>query len=102
MMIRSGLYQHYKGQFYQVIGLSRHSETMEELVVYQSLHGDFGLWVRPLSLFTGNVQIDSQEIKRFKFIRETFSHAPAELHGTRELTSSLPEGGEDVNAIPLG
>ena len=84
-MIQPGLYQHYKGQFYQVIGLSRHSETMEELVVYQSLHGDFGLRVRPLALFTGNVEIDSQQIQRFKFVREIFSHAPAELRSASEI-----------------
>ena len=74
-----GIYQHYKGNFYQVIGLSRHSETMEELVVYQSLYGDFGLWVRPIAIFTGKVEINSEEVPRFKFIRETLSVAPAVL-----------------------
>ncbi len=82
-MIRPGIYQHYKGNLYQVIGLSRHSENMEELVVYQSLYGDFGLWVRPLDIFTGTVVINSVEVPRFKFVRETLLHAPAELRGER-------------------
>lgn len=84
-MIQTGIYQHYKGNLYQVMGLSRHSETMEELVVYQSLYGDFGLWVRPIAIFTGKVEVNTQEVPRFKFIRETLSQAPAELRGTKKI-----------------
>jgi hypothetical protein len=51
-MLKPGLYQHYRGNLYQVIGLSRHSETLEELVVYQALYGNYGLWVRPFKMFT--------------------------------------------------
>lgn len=72
-MIRLGIYQHYKGNRYQVIGLSRHSETLEEFVVYQALYGDYGLWVRPLALFTGTLEDGTP---RFQFIQETHTSAP--------------------------
>ena len=46
-MIQAGVYRHYKGNTYQVIGIAKHSETEEDLVVYRALYGAFGLWVRP-------------------------------------------------------
>ena len=50
--IRPGRYRHFKGNEYQVLGIARHSETLEELVVYRALYGDGGLWVRPASMWT--------------------------------------------------
>lgn len=50
MLIKLGLYRHYKGNLYQVIGLARHSETLEFLVVYQALYGSYGIWVRPFEI----------------------------------------------------
>jgi len=50
-MIEPGLYRHYKGNDYEVIGVATHSETEEALVVYRALYGEFGLWVRPLAMF---------------------------------------------------
>ena len=75
--IQLGLYQHYKGNHYQVIGLARHSETLEPLVVYQAFYGDYRLWVRPLELFMGTVVQDSKEIPRFKFVGALLSQLPA-------------------------
>jgi len=49
---RPGLYRHYKGNDYRVLGLARHSETLEPLVVYEALYGERGLWVRPAAMFT--------------------------------------------------
>ncbi len=72
-----GLYQHYSGSFYNVIGLCRHSETLEESVVYQALYGDYGLWVRPLKLFLETVEIDGQTVPRFKFIKTVFGQVPS-------------------------
>ena len=72
-----GLYQHYKGNYYNVIGLCRHSETLEECVVYQALYGDYGLWVRPLPIFLSSVEVEGQNIPRFKFIHTTFGQFPA-------------------------
>lgn len=71
--LKLGKYQHYKGKSYKVIGVARHSETLEELVVYQALHDskEFGrkaLWVRPKSMFLGTVNIEGKEVPRFKYI----------------------------------
>lgn len=66
--IQTGVYRHYKGKNYQVIGLARHSETREELVVYRTLYGGCSLWVRPLAMFFEQVLVDGQHRARFEFI----------------------------------
>ena len=66
--MRPGRYRHYKGKDYQVIGLARHSETEEPLVVYRTLYGDFDLWVRPLAMFNEQVEVDGEAYPRFTFI----------------------------------
>ena len=68
MSLQPGLYRHYKGQQYRVIGIARHSETEEELVVYQALYGEYGLWVRPLSMFAETVQVNGEQIARFALV----------------------------------
>lgn len=68
MKIKIGKYQHFKGNFYNVISVTRCSETLEEFVVYQALYGDFGLWVRPLKMFIENIDSNGKVIPRFKFI----------------------------------
>jgi hypothetical protein len=75
--IEIGLYQHYKGQHYQVLGLARHSETLEPMVVYQALYADYRLWVRPLAMFHEKVLWNNEEIPRFKFINKTVTALPA-------------------------
>ncbi len=65
--ISPGRYRHYKGNHYDVIGVARHSETEEELVVYRPRYGDRGLWVRPLAMFTETVVVDGVEVPRFAF-----------------------------------
>lgn len=62
----AGIYRHYKGNRYRVIGVSRHSETQENLVVYQCLYGDYSLWVRPVDMFFESVTIDGEQIPRFE------------------------------------
>lgn len=73
--IQKGLYEHYKGKHYEVIGLARHSETVEELVVYKALYptdyGEESLWVRPSAMFMETVVVNGREAPRFKFIRKT-------------------------------
>ena len=73
--VKPGRYQHYKGKFYQVIGVAHHSETLEELVVYRALYkteyGVNALWVRPKTMFMENVIIDGKEFPRFKLVEES-------------------------------
>ena len=66
-----GIYRHYKGKEYQVIAVARHSETEEELVVYRLMYGDFSYWVRPLSMFTENIELDGVIIPRFQWLKAT-------------------------------
>ena len=63
--IQPGRYRHFKGNEYQVLGIARHSETLEELVVYRALYGDGGLWVRPASMWTETVERDGRVQPRF-------------------------------------
>ena len=69
MTVKSGLYQHYKGNKYQVIDVATHSETEEKLVVYRPMYGDMALWVRPLAMFVESVEIDGKAMPRFKFLQ---------------------------------
>ena len=66
--LRPGRYRHYKGAEYQVLGTARHSETEQPLVVYRALYGEFGLWVRPLAMFTESVTVDGVDRPRFEFV----------------------------------
>ena len=68
--LQTGLYRHYKGNDYQVIGTAGHTETEERLVVYRALYGEHGLWVRPLSMFIEQVEVEGVLTPRFKFIHE--------------------------------
>ncbi|MDR5859806.1 DUF1653 domain-containing protein [Halomonas eurihalina] len=60
-----GIYRHYKGALYEVIGVAHHSETEEPLVAYRALYGDYGLWVRPLSMFMEEVVMQGEPLPRF-------------------------------------
>ncbi|AXK40329.1 DUF1653 domain-containing protein [Crenobacter cavernae] len=65
----AGIYRHYKGNLYEVVGLAHHSETEEPLVVYRALYGEFGLWVRPAAMFDESVIIDGQHLPRFALVK---------------------------------
>ena len=67
-IVKIGRYRHYKGKEYTVIGVARHSETEEELVVYRKEYDDHGLWVRPLAMFLENVQVGGQLVPRFQYL----------------------------------
>lgn len=69
-MIKNGTYRHYKGRLYRVLGVARHSETEEELVVYQQLYGERGLWVRPAAMFSENVEVGGKPVPRFEYVGE--------------------------------
>ena len=70
MSLRVGVYRHYKGQEYRLIGVARHTETEEELVFYTPLYNDSGLWVRPLTMFIELIERDGESVPRFGFVRE--------------------------------
>lgn len=68
--IPSGRYRHYKGNEYEVIGIARHSETEEEMVVYRKLYGDHSLWVRPFGMFVEKVPVDGVMVPRFERVAD--------------------------------
>jgi len=67
-ILKLGRYKHYKGNEYEVIGVAKHSETLEDLVAYRALSGNHNLWARPLKIFTEEVEIDGKKVPRFKYI----------------------------------
>ena len=68
--IRPGIWRHFKGNRYQVIGVAKHSETLETMVVYRALYGEGGLWVRPASMWLETVERDGKTFQRFVFEQE--------------------------------
>lgn len=67
-VIKPGRYRHYKGKEYTVLGVARHSETLDELVVYRQEYGDHGLWARPAAMFGETVIVDGKAVPRFAFL----------------------------------
>lgn len=70
MEIKLGKYRHFKGMEYEVLGVASHSETMEPMVVYRALYGDFGLWVRPAAMWNECVDRDAYHGPRFRYVEE--------------------------------
>ena len=70
MELKPGIYRHFKGNLYRLIGVASHSETLEPMVVYQALYGGQGLWVRPAAMWTETVNKDGYSGPRFTFIEE--------------------------------
>ena len=68
MQIQLGKYRHFKGKEYEVIGVAKHSESLEEMVVYRALYCEGGLWVRPAAMWNEEVEKDGKRYKRFTFI----------------------------------
>ena len=66
--IKPGRYRHHKGNEYTVLGVARHSETLEQLVVYRQEYGDRGLWVRPATMFAETVVVGGQAVPRFRLL----------------------------------
>jgi hypothetical protein len=71
MTLKNGIYKHYKGNLYEVVGVAQHSETLEHLVVYKTLYGDFSTWVRPLGMFQELVEIKGEQVARFAFVESS-------------------------------
>lgn len=70
MEIKLGRYRHFKGNEYEVIGVAKHSETLEEMVVYRALYGEGGLWVRPADMWNETIERDGKTFQRFTLIDE--------------------------------
>lgn len=68
--VKPGRYRHYKGNEYTVLGVAKHSETLEEMVVYRAEYGERGLWVRPAEMFAETVTVNGIEMPRFAYIGE--------------------------------
>ena len=68
--VKPGRYRHFKGMEYQVIGTARHSETLEEMVVYRALYGEGGLWVRPAKMFFETIEREGKKMKRFELVED--------------------------------
>ncbi len=67
-LIKAGTYQHFKGNLYKVIGIAKHSETLELMVVYRALSTDHNLWVRPYEMFKETVEHEGKKVPRFKYL----------------------------------
>ncbi len=72
-----GLYRHYKGNLYEVVGTARHSETLEPMTVYRALYGEQGLWVRPAAMFAEQVTIDGVLRPRFEKYADAIPASPS-------------------------
>ena len=70
MQLKKGVYRHFKGNLYELVDIARHSETLEEMVVYRALYGERGLWVRPASMWNETVSHEGQTDSRFTYIAE--------------------------------
>ena len=70
MAIKLGIYRHFKGNTYRLLHMAKHSETLEDIVVYQALYGEKGIWVRPAAMWEEEVNHNGQTVKRFTFIEE--------------------------------
>ena len=69
-IVIGGKYMHYKGKTYRVLAVAKHSETLEEMVVYQQMYGEEGIWVRPLGMFLETVEVEGKTVPRFQWIEE--------------------------------
>lgn len=65
--VRPGRYRHFKGKEYEVIGIAKHSENLEEMVVYRALYGSGELWVRPAAMWNETVEYNGKSVKRFTY-----------------------------------
>ena len=68
MEIKKGIYRHFKGNLYEVVGMALHSETVEEMVIYKALYGEGKTWVRPSYMWNEEVEFEGKKVKRFTFV----------------------------------
>lgn len=96
-VVIGGIYEHYKGNKYKVIGVAKHSETLENLVVYQALYGENDLWVRPYEMFCEKFVKEGKEIERFKYLGDELNQTyRIYLEISEDLKSALSENSIDL------
>ena len=88
---KKGIYRHYKGNRYELLGIATHSETLEPMAVYRALGGEGGVWVRPLSMWSEAVEVDGRRVPRFALEREC-PDAAEEMPVSRETGAEAPGG----------
>ena len=71
MELKPGIYQHFKGNRYELLYVARHSETLEDMVVYRALYGEGGVWVRPAAMWNEHVEKENYSGPRFRWVGET-------------------------------
>lgn len=74
--ILTGVYKHYKGNYYYAIDIANHSETLEQIIVYRAIYGNYDLWVRPLSMWEEEISIGSNKCKRFTKVNPSELNTP--------------------------
>ena len=77
---KKGIYRHFKGNFYELMCIATHSETLEAMVVYRKLYGDGGVWVRPLKMWSETVMHNGTKTERFTYVGETVIQADSDIH----------------------
>ena len=82
-----GVYRHYKGNLYELIGFAKHSETVEDMVIYKALYSDGGIWVRPLAMWSEIVEVGDNSVRRFEFVGSTMSGITQ--HDTNNLNTLI-------------
>ena len=102
-IIIGGFYKHYKGKQYKVIGVAKHSETLEKLVVYKACYGNEELWVRPYHMFCENITVDGMVIDRFKYLGdELTSVCKVYLELPEDIICTLNANGIDLEREIIG
>lgn len=86
--IQPGRYRHFKGNEYTVFGTARHSETLEEMIVYRQEYGEYGLWVRPKELFSQTVTVDGRDVPRFQPLGSPSEQVAASI---QNIFDNLPQ-----------
>lgn len=86
--IQPGRYRHFKGNEYTVVGMARHSETLEEMIVYRQEYGDHGLWVRPKQMFSETVKFEGRDVPRFQPLGSSSEQVGK---GTKNIFDDLPQ-----------
>ena len=86
--IKLGVYKHYKGNEYRVLAIASHSETLEKMVVYQALYGEYGIWVRPISMWNETVEVNGQVVT-VKGAKETLTQEVSKMKRLFSLNKSI-------------